>query len=67
MPVGRVKWFNEQKGFGFIEPEDGGADLFVHQSEVLSTGYRSLQEGQEVEYEVGQGRKGPMATQVKAR
>ena len=62
---GRVKWFNEKKGFGFIEPDDGGEDLFVHHSEIQSDGFRTLQEGQKVEYEVGQGRKGPAAIKVR--
>jgi CspA family cold shock protein len=63
--TGTVKWFNESKGFGFITPDDGGSDLFVHHSEIAGEGYRSLQEGQKVEYEVGQGRKGPQATNVR--
>jgi len=64
--TGTVKWFNESKGFGFITPDDGGSDLFVHHSEIAGEGYRSLQEGQKVEYEVGEGRKGPQATNVRA-
>ena len=66
MSTGTVKWFNESKGFGFITPDDGGSDLFVHHSEIAGEGYRSLQEGQKVEYEVGEGRKGPQATNVRA-
>jgi len=62
---GTVKWFNEQKGFGFIKPDEGGKDLFVHHSNILVDGYRTLQENQRVEYEEAQGRKGPEATQVK--
>ena len=65
MPTGKVKWFNDQKGFGFIAPDAGGKDLFVHHSEVVVSGYRSLQEGQAVEYEVAESDKGPKATQVK--
>ena len=65
MPTGRVKWFNDQKGFGFITPDDGSDDLFVHHTEIMVEGYRNLQENQEVEYEVGQGRKGPAANNVK--
>jgi CspA family cold shock protein len=64
MAKGTVKWFNADKGFGFITPEDGGDDLFVHHSEIRMSGYASLDEGQQVEYEVGQGRKGPCATNV---
>jgi cold shock protein len=61
---GTVKWFNADKGFGFIAPDDGGEDLFVHHSEVRTGGYASLNEGQQVEFQVGQGRKGPCATNV---
>jgi CspA family cold shock protein len=61
---GTVKWFNADKGFGFIAPDDGGDDLFVHHSEVRTGGYASLNEGQKVEFQVGQGRKGPCATNV---
>jgi CspA family cold shock protein len=63
---GKVKWFDAKKGFGFITPDDGGEDLFVHFSNIESDGFKSLTEGQEVEYTVGQGRKGPQATEVKA-
>jgi cold shock protein len=66
MARGTVKWFNGEKGFGFITPEAGGADLFVHYSEIDGSGFRSLDEGQRVEFEVGQGQKGPQATQVRA-
>jgi len=61
---GTVKWFNASKGFGFITPDGGGEDLFVHHSEIKTQGYASLDEGQKVQYEVGQGRKGPCATNV---
>ena len=64
MASGTVKWFNADKGFGFISPADGGEDLFVHHSEVRAQGYASLDEGQRVDFEVGQGKKGPCATNV---
>jgi len=61
---GRVsKWFDE-KGFGFIEPDDGGKDVFVHQSNIQMDGFRKLTEGEKVEYEVGQGKKGTQAVDV---
>ena len=63
--TGTVKWFNANKGFGFISPTDGGNDLFVHHSEVKTGGYASLEEGQKVEFTVGQGKKGPCATNVR--
>ena len=62
--TGTVKWFNEKKGFGFITPDSGSEDLFVHHSEVKTTGYASLAEGQKVEFVIGQGKKGPCATNV---
>jgi CspA family cold shock protein len=62
---GTVKWFNADKGFGFITPEEGGNDLFVHHSEIRTEGYASLDEGQKVEFSVGQGKKGPCATGVR--
>jgi CspA family cold shock protein len=62
--IGTVKWFNSSKGYGFINPDDGGDDLFVHHSEIKTDGYASLDEGQKVEFEVGQGKKGPCATSV---
>jgi CspA family cold shock protein len=65
MPTGTVKWFNATKGFGFIAPEDGGEDLFVHQTEIQVSGYRELAEGQRVEFEVTQGTKGLQASAVK--
>lgn len=65
LATGTVKWFNEQKGYGFISPDDGGDDLFVHHSNIMMEGYRALQDGQKVTYEAGQGRKGPEATKVK--
>jgi CspA family cold shock protein len=58
---GKVKWFNEKKGFGFITPDDGSAELFVHYSNISAKGFRSLSDGQEVEYEVGQGRRAEKA------
>jgi len=61
---GTVKWFNSNKGFGFINPDDGGDDLFVHHTEIKTNGYASLDEGQKVDFEVGQGKKGPCATNV---
>jgi CspA family cold shock protein len=62
--TGKVKWFRAKKGFGFIVPDEGGDDLFVHYSEIKSDGYASLNEGQKVEFEIGQGKKGPCATKV---
>jgi CspA family cold shock protein len=65
MATGTVKWFNAEKGFGFISPEDGGEDLFAHYSAIASDGYKSLNEGQKVEYEVTQGPKGPQASNIR--
>ena len=65
MAQGTVKWFNNEKGYGFIAV-DGGQDVFVHYSAIQADGYRSLDEGQRVEFEVGQGQKGPQATGVRA-
>jgi CspA family cold shock protein len=62
--TGTVKWFNEKKGFGFITPDDGSEDVFVHYSNIGGDGFRTLAEGQKVEYDTGQGRKGPEATNV---
>lgn len=64
MDTGIVKWFNERRGYGFVTPDGGGEDLFVHHSEIAGEGFRTLREGQKVEYEVGEGRKGPQATNV---
>ena len=65
MAIGTVKWFNAEKGYGFISQPDGGADVFVHHSAIQMTGYRSLQEGQAVEFEVQQGNKGLQAANVR--
>ena len=65
MAKGHVKWFNDKKGFGFITPSDGGSDLFVHFSSITMSGFKSLQENQEVEYEVVEGAKGLQASNVK--
>jgi cold shock protein len=64
MALGTVKWFNANKGFGFIAPDDGDADVFVHYSAIETSGYRSLEENQKVEYTLTQGPKGPQAEQV---
>jgi cold shock protein len=66
MASGKVKWFNDQKGFGFITPDEGGKDLFCHHSEIQADGFRSLAEGQVVEFEAIQDAKGPKATKVRA-
>ena len=65
MATGKVKWFNDSKGFGFIVPDDGGADLFVHHTSISAEGFRSLREDQAVEYEEGEGQKGPQALNVR--
>ncbi len=65
MTVGTVKWFNAEKGFGFIAPEDGSADVFAHYSAIQSSGYRSLDENQKVEFDVTQGQKGPQAENIR--
>jgi CspA family cold shock protein len=62
--TGTVKWFNGKKGFGFITPDGGSEDLFVHHSEIKVNGYATLDEGQKVQFEIGQGKKGPCATNV---
>ena len=64
MATGKVKWFNDAKGFGFITPEDGGKDLFAHFSEIRGNGFKSLTEGQRVQFVVKQGAKGPQAAQI---
>lgn len=64
MAQGTVKWFNSEKGYGFISPDDGSADVFVHYSEIQANGFRTLEENQKVRYEIGQGSKGPQATGV---
>ena len=64
MAKGSVKWFNDQKGFGFITPEGGGADLFVHFSAIQGDGFKTLTEGQKVEFTVTEGQKGPQASNI---
>jgi CspA family cold shock protein len=64
MSQGTVKWFNAEKGFGFITPDEGGVDLFVHHSAIQTQGFRSLDEAQRVSFDVAQGQKGPQATNV---
>lgn len=65
MARGTVKWFDEKKGYGFITPKDGGKDLFVHYSNITGDGFKTLEEGQEVEYEAREGKKGPEAANVR--
>ena len=65
MPEGKVKWFNERKGYGFIEKDEGG-DVFVHHSAIQAQGFKTLSEGQRVSFDVTQGKKGPAAENVKA-
>lgn len=66
MAEGTVKWFNSEKGYGFIAPDGGGADVFVHYSAIAADGYRSLDDDQRVEFEVTQGTKGPQAENVRS-
>jgi cold shock protein len=65
MNAGTVKWFNDQKGFGFITPDDGGKDLFAHFSEIQDAGFKTLKEAQRATYEVTNGPKGPQATKIR--
>ncbi len=67
MAEGTVKWFSDEKGYGFITPDDGSKDLFVHFSNIIGDGFKSLQDGQKVSYEPAEGRKGPEATSVQPR
>ena len=66
MATGTVKWFNADKGFGFIAPDDGSADVFAHYSAIAASGFRSLNENQRVEFEVTQGQRGPQAANIRA-
>ena len=64
MPTGTVKWFNDDKGYGFVAPDDGSKDVFVHHSAIVGEGFKTLAEGAKVEYEVEEGPKGPQAQSV---
>jgi CspA family cold shock protein len=66
MAIGTVKWFNASKGYGFIRPNDGGDDVFAHYSAIEMDGYKSLKEGQQVEFDIQQGPKGPQASRIRA-
>lgn len=66
MAIGTVKWFNASKGYGFITPSDGGDDVFAHFSAIEMEGYKTLKEGQQVEFEVQEGPKGPQASHIRA-
>ena len=65
MNTGTVKWFNDSKGFGFIKPDNGGEDLFAHFSEIQGNGFKTLKENDKVQFDIGQGDKGPNATNVR--
>ncbi len=65
MATGKVKWFNDSKGYGFITPDDGSKDVFVHHSAIQASGFRSLQEGDAVDFEIQEGQKGPAAANVR--
>ena len=65
MPIGTVKWFNKTKGYGFIQPDDGSKDVFVHHTAIGGSGFKSLSEGQAVEFEIVDGQKGPAASNVR--
>ena len=65
MATGTVKWFNSEKGYGFISQDNGGPDVFAHYSAIQATGYRELAEGQKVEFEITQGQKGPQADNIR--